>query len=155
MVPPIPIKVFPKKPTKRFWIPNPKGSSLIGLSGARSTTKNDNVKILKSFDRAVANAVLTCLEDYVSLLAGEDLVLDLYTNGREHGYAIHNYEKVIIFSEYRNSDEIVLYKGLWKDWNGSHKLTPKIYKRKEFFKYDDVAGIVSAGMAHLFKGGKK
>ena len=111
------------------------------------------MRIVKSYDRKFAKKVLKCLTDYVSLLSGPDLMADIYDNGREHGYAIRNSDKVIVFSEYRNSDEHVLYKGDALDWCTTHKLTADMYAKKTFYKEADIYNVVSDGMVYLF--GKK
>jgi hypothetical protein len=100
------------------------------------------MKLLKTFDRSVADKVLDTLEIKLASKRGADLHVWLYENGREHGYAVENGEKVVVFSEYRNSDQIVLYTGKAIVWSLSQSINDEMYNRKTFYNPDDIAGVV-------------
>ena len=58
----------------------------------------------------VADAVLAIVE---GLSQEFDFTLEPYQNGREHGWALGNFQidKKVAFAENRNSDDIVVYMG--------------------------------------------
>ena len=84
----------------------------------------------------LAQAVLS----YVKWLVDEEeYILEPYQNGREHGFAISNYKNdlKVAFSEYRNSDSIVVYLGTNGDFAmGGNIPSEKVYSKKEFFDYN-------------------
>lgn len=85
----------------------------------------------------VADAVLAIVEG----LAFEiDLTLEPYQNGREHGWALHNYRtgNKVAFSENRNSDDIVVYLGKCVDFAFAGNVpSDKVYhKGAYYFSYD-------------------
>lgn len=85
----------------------------------------------------LAQAVLA----YVKWLVDEEeYILEPYQNGREHGFAILNYKDglKVAFSEYRNSDSIVVYLGTTGDFaTGGNIPSDEIYSKKEFFAYNE------------------
>ena len=84
-----------------------------------------------------------------------------YKNGRENGYAIVNgnvawpFPKAV-FSENRNSDEIVVYLGTadYKDFSDGNIPSEIPYKNKKYFRYDDVNGAAKFIVSHLRSGVK-
>ena len=101
-------------------------------------------------DTKKAQKVLNLIRDTVLVIPGEDLCVQTYDNGREHGYKVHNFKLAIVFSEYRNTDQIVLYTGRYKEIRESSGISSRMYETKEFFKPSDYNGVVSAGLSFLF-----
>lgn len=70
---------------------------------------------------------------------------DTYENGRENGYTVTDGVKRVCFSEYRNTDQTVLYLGLCGDFsNSGYVPSEKVYKNKVFFDYGTVDQVVEA-----------
>ena len=67
--------------------------------------------------------------------------IEAYQNGREQGYSIVIYNtgffnKMIAFSENRNSDDIVVYVGEYS----FQSISDKAYNNAKYFKWDDIIG---------------
>ena len=65
--------------------------------------------------------------------------LEAYQNGRETGYALINYSiktPMVVFSEDRHSDFLVVYVGYMVDFAWNHIPTDKIYENKKLFRFD-------------------
>lgn len=65
--------------------------------------------------------------------------LEPYQNGREHGWSIQNRKTggQVAFSEFRRSDQIVVYLGTVTDFEMAGNVpSDKVYNKKEFFSYD-------------------
>jgi hypothetical protein len=83
----------------------------------------------------LADAVLAM----VDFLSGDlNLYLEPYQNGREHGWALSAFgdmtNKKAVFSEYRNTDEIVLYTGRGVDFSMQGNVpSDKAWGNKQFF----------------------
>ena len=61
----------------------------------------------------------------------EYLFAEPYLNGRERGWAISSMGKTAVFSEFRNSDEIVVYRGKSVDFEMAGNVpSDKVYKEK-------------------------
>jgi len=110
-------------------------------------------------DRKVANKVLRILKDAVALIvhpkrtpSAQYFFLEPYDNGREHGYVVTDYTNAIIFSENRNTDQIVLYYGMYQDTQKqSCRVTERMYRSALYFNYNDYHGVVAAGLEHLLR----
>jgi hypothetical protein len=66
-----------------------------------------------------------------------------YQNGREHGQSLiaSKSMKQVAFSEYRNSDSIVVYAGDMGEFSNAGNIpSEEIYGKKKFFRYDDFEG---------------
>lgn len=59
-----------------------------------------------------------------------------YENGREHGYLISTKTTTICFSEYRNSDDIVVYVSNPGEEFEDGTPTDRAYATKKFFRFD-------------------
>jgi hypothetical protein len=86
----------------------------------------------------VADAVLAIIE---SLLSDEvTFYCEPYQNGREHGWSLYDntMTRQVCFSEYRNSDSIVVYAGTPRDFSMQGN-TPndKVYHESRSFSYDE------------------
>lgn len=85
----------------------------------------------------VADAVLAI----VDFLSDDQLLrLEPYQNGREHGWSLYgsNYCQVA-FSEYRNSDAIVVYAGKGNVFSMQGNVpTQEIWETRHMFEYDCV-----------------
>lgn len=80
----------------------------------------------------LADSVLALIEwiapDGVSLFA------EPYVNGRERGWAVSFEGKTAVFSEFRNSDEIVIYTGKRMEFEMAGNVpSERAYKQKKFF----------------------
>lgn len=98
---------------------------------------------------------LTVNQNYVEIVKQElvytflnqkaNYTFDTYENGRENGYTVTDGVKRVCFSEYRNTDQTVLYLGLCDDFTGSGYVPcEKVYKNKVFFDYGTVDKVVEA-----------
>lgn len=77
------------------------------------------------------------------------ITVEIYENGREHGWALTNGRgRKVAFSEYRNSDEIVIYRGrkdAFDELNGNLP-SDELYDKKMFLacgKIEKAARIIS------------
>lgn len=60
----------------------------------------------------IAEKVLQCLKDYSKIHnVSEPFVVYNYNNGRERGYCVTSSRATVCFSENRNTDDAVLYRG--------------------------------------------
>jgi hypothetical protein len=82
----------------------------------------------------------------VEKFSGEtELHLEAYANGREQGFSVANFNtdkvKRVAFSEYRNTDQIVVYWGVYSDFsNAGNCPNAEIYKNANFFGDNDIVG---------------
>ena len=86
-----------------------------------------------------ANIILNIIEDVIhdsAKLEKTKIYVYPYHNGRERGWQLINDDKAITFSEYRNTDQIVVYCGSIQEFNNAIP-SDKIYFTKTFFAYDD------------------
>jgi len=61
--------------------------------------------------------------------------LEFYENGREHGYAITDFNIKIVFSENRNSDDVVVYYAESNKFSMQGNIPDEeVYKDKKFFQ---------------------
>lgn len=100
----------------------------------------------------VANAVLAVVE---AMLPNDDeeIYLEPYKNGRENGWALHSnsssstaLDRKVVFSEYRNSDQIVIYQGRMQDFDVSGNVPDEAcYQTKVFFD----AGQIEKAARHI------
>jgi hypothetical protein len=68
-----------------------------------------------------------------------NLYLEPYQNGREHGWSLSYKMRKVAFSEYRNSDQIVVYCGTLADFHLQGNVpSDKVYKRREMFSSEEV-----------------
>jgi len=90
-----------------------------------------------NFQSETAQKVLEHISKMVSKEIEKDFVVKMYANGREQGYHIQHYGRKIrgvSFSEYRNTDQIVVYFGLAQNFSANgHVPDAKTYEKKEFF----------------------
>ena len=88
----------------------------------------------------VAEGVLAAIQKQVSKLKCHEWILSHYTNGREHGYHLHNWEtrRAVSFAEYRNSDNIVVYAGEEKEFEFNTRIPDdNVYEGKMMFAPGD------------------
>ena len=94
---------------------------------------------------ATADMVLTCVKSILSAVENNDshhITLEAYANCREQGYSLINWKglnnsKRVSFSEYRNSDNIVVYCGLHQDFTSGNIPNREVWERSEEFNYDE------------------
>lgn len=96
----------------------------------------------------VRNAKATAILALVYELCGgdeveSDLLIEPYLNGREQGFAVESKARFpshkVAFSEFRNSDSIVLYFGVHADFNmQGNTPSESVYEKKEFLDCLDV-----------------
>jgi hypothetical protein len=83
--------------------------------------------------------------------------LDVYSNGREQGYAVTNGEwtRRAAFSENRTSDDIVVYLGTVNDFEYNTNIpSEEIWLGARYFKPDDIVGAAQEVVDWLLKGEK-
>lgn len=86
-----------------------------------------------------ADILLSCLEEMMHNSTKLDklkIYVYLYHNGREKGWHLIKDDKAVTFSQYRNTDQIVVYCGSTIDFKDAIP-SEKIYDAKTFFAYDD------------------
>jgi hypothetical protein len=87
-----------------------------------------------------ATAVLLLLEQ-VAAKASLDYTFEVghYENGRETGFYVTCNGRSVAFSEYRNTDQIVIYHGDAVDFTGltDMRISDKIYDNKFFVGYGE------------------
>lgn len=72
-----------------------------------------------------------------------NLDIEPYLNGRECGFGIcfwdygKRHARKLVFSECRNSDQFVVYRGGVHDFGMNNELTDEIYQNKRFFDHDE------------------
>jgi len=87
-----------------------------------------------------ADAVLAVLNELISEEDKHVLYLEMYSNGREQGYHIKNFDnhQAVSFSENRCSDQIVVYRGSLVLFNMQGNVPNKeIYEHAKYFKYNE------------------
>ena len=103
------------------------------------------MKIYKEF--RVANAVLALVELILSGMEDEEesgfssLMVEMYANGREHGYQIHKWDmkRAVCFSENRNSDTIVVYRGGQLDFQMAGNIPSQaVYEHAKHFPISEI-----------------
>jgi hypothetical protein len=85
-----------------------------------------------------AYAILGIIANELSDEEFKNLVVEPYLNGRECGFSVYfalrSVDVKLIFSEYRRSDNIVVYKGKAHEFFPSNSLTEEIYKNSLTFQ---------------------
>jgi hypothetical protein len=84
--------------------------------------------------------------------------VEAYENGREHGYYLEMWRTArtkqawaVSFSEYRTSDDIVVYFGKSEDFdNEGHVPTQLVWENMKTFKYQDFDGAAAFIFDYLF-----
>ena len=72
---------------------------------------------------------------------GEDCAfIEVYENGREHGFAIDLCDEVkVAFAEYRSSDDIVVYTGPRQDFERNTNIpSEEVFDSRKYFAYNEV-----------------
>ena len=100
-----------------------------------------SIKFTNNLD--VASKVLTALNQIIPKSLEENCTVETYSNCREQGYSIFcvRSDKISIrvsFSEYRNTDDIVVYFGKMIDFDFSNIPSETIYQNAKFFSYNKV-----------------
>lgn len=86
---------------------------------------------------AKAYAVLCIIFDMTSEELWRECIVEPYLNGRENGFAVSFRDEKVVFSENRNSDNIVVYTGKSYEFSmQGNGLTEEIYRNSKFFNYD-------------------
>lgn len=95
--------------------------------------KLDVADIILTYVKRLVNDFTRLNED-----VNDYICIDTYSNGREIGYALSNREMIkVAFSEYRNTDGIVVYSGAYSDFCMQGNVpNEKVYEAKKFFAYD-------------------
>lgn len=63
------------------------------------------------------------------------VVVEVYVNCREQGFALNGDTRMVAFSEFRRSDDIVVYFGARKDFAFNTNIpSEKVYESAKFFK---------------------
>lgn len=106
----------------------------------RIAVANELVEIAKilAFDAQDLSAAKAVLKAIGKLPGAQ---LETYKNGRENGFALTKGEHKVVFSEYRNSDSIVVYGGGWiGDFTANNIPSDSAYAMKKFFEPKDYDG---------------
>lgn len=93
----------------------------------------------------VAKKVLTQINKIIPADIAKRCYVESYANCREQGLSIVNLHsltsKRVCFSEHRNSDDIVVYKGESLEFNVGSNIPPeKVYRKARYFRYNDAKG---------------
>ena len=86
-----------------------------------------------------ANVLLSLIEEMITdsvKLEKLKIYVYPYHNGREKGWQLINNNRATTFSEYRKTDQIVVYCGSTIDFENAIP-SEKIYSAKTFFAYND------------------
>jgi hypothetical protein len=100
------------------------------------------MKIYKKFNRA--EKMVKLLKKAVFFIKLNDASLGCYSNGRENGFCLKLFEGgnllAIAFSEYRKSDDIVVYVGGWTDFEMQGNVpSEEVYENKKMFGSEEEA----------------
>lgn len=102
----------------------------------------------------VAYRLLKVLNKQVAPHNAKDLILNTFSNCREQGFALTNWntKKKVLFTENRNSDDIVVYYGAWDEYDITTNLpiTEELWEQKKFFDYKDYNSAVNFIKEWLF-----
>lgn len=104
---------------------------------ARGRPEDKERKGVKIEDRRTAAQEV--LKSFSRKLKKEDpgwIVIGCYQNGREQGYSINTLNNFFCFSEFRNSDDIVVYQS---PHNPMQSITEEMYKDKHLFRSPEEA----------------
>lgn len=88
----------------------------------------------------------------LTLFCKDNLEVETYSNGREQGFAITNFSNTrkVCFSEYRDSDNIVLYKGTYIDFSITGNVPKEeVYKAGMSFRYYQITETAVAVVEYL------
>jgi hypothetical protein len=100
---------------------------------------------LYSINNSAARKVLGFVKKGLKTLkpADDPVTLEVYTNCREQGFALHRYtgdrtaDRKVAFSEHRRSDMIAVYFGGREDFEFNTNIpSDEVYKNARFFQYD-------------------
>ena len=77
------------------------------------------MRIIKHYSLVAASKVLAEVTKHIKRTKGEALNCDCWSNGREQGYHLANYDlkKAVVFGVQRRSDFIVVYYGMGTDFD--------------------------------------
>jgi len=125
---------------------------------SRYATKGVIMSIAWNKNLVVAKNVLILVNKYMSKELQKDCTVEAYSNGREQGYSIicwssENVVKMlrVCFSEYRNSDDIVVYCGKHSDFSMAGNVpNDEVYANKKFFKISKLDKVKQAHDAAMF-----
>lgn len=92
---------------------------------------------------AVAKKVLNAINKQIPNEMAKNCTVEAYSNGREQGYCIWYHPSLpflkVSFSENRNSDEIVVYKGKDIEFSLQGNLpSEEIYQNRKYFRYNEI-----------------
>lgn len=88
----------------------------------------------------------------LALSSKDNLEVETYSNGREQGFAITNFSNTrkVCFSECKNSDNIILYKGTYLDFSMTGNVpSEETYKAGMSFRYDQITETAIAAVEYL------
>jgi hypothetical protein len=90
---------------------------------------------------AKAKAVLCIIADRDEEFL-QNCLIEPYLNGREQGYSIWFNGYRMAWSEYRNTDNFVVYEGESSEFNMQGNVpSEEIYKNKKFFDYNQYVDV--------------
>ena len=79
------------------------------------------------------------IQIYNKLKVPENIYVGAYCNGREQGIALKFINNTLCFSEYRNSDDIVVYTGTSEDFTANVSIpNTKTWENREFFSRTEI-----------------
>jgi len=100
--------------------------------------------IIDESDKSTIEKILSKLEN--TLPKKKKFTLQKYLNGREDGYSLHTNDRKVCWSEFRNTDQTVVYYGSINEFtNGPGWVNlpnEEVYQKKIFFDYRIVNEVV-------------
>jgi hypothetical protein len=90
---------------------------------------------------ATARKVLAEVKRWAKLSKEDcEIAIESYANCREQGYALASCDDLkVVFSEFRRSDDIVVYFGARKDFDRNTNIpNEEVYESAKFFRFDKI-----------------
>lgn len=107
------------------------------------------IKTTQKADRILSNIKKIDKANSASLKEKTKIYVFPYHNGREKGWQLINDNKAVTFSEYRKTDQIVVYCGSTIDFENAIP-SEEIYSAKTFFAHDEYNKAANFCMKYLF-----
>ncbi|MGG6281828.1 hypothetical protein ACQ4M3_09680 [Leptolyngbya sp. AN03gr2] len=106
----------------------------------------------------IAHNILEDIEEIIAPELAKDCTVESFSNGREQGLFIQTYSernyRCVGFAQQRNSDNIVIYWGVLRDFDVTTHLPVRdeVWDRNLQFSYDEVEGAARWVVMYLESG---
>lgn len=93
----------------------------------------------------IAMAVLSIVK---AKWSDDSIILEMYSNGREQGFALLRANLKVVFSENRRTDDVVVYAGKSSDFSMQGNVpSEEVYKNKRLFShYESAASYIKSSL---------